>query len=94
MDFWQVHGLVFLIFITFFPRLTMLFAVTVPFGIIAWVAWLFIPHILVAFLATTYYWDTNPILCVIAWIVAFGGTFGESKVSRKSRKRKRRLARR
>ena len=29
------------------------------------------PHLLVAILATTIYWHANPILCVIAWFVAF-----------------------
>lgn len=80
MDFWQVHGIFFLIFITLFPRLTMLFAVTVPFGFLAWFGWLFFPHLTVAILATQYYWQTNPILCVIAWFVALAGTGGEAKV--------------
>jgi hypothetical protein len=56
MDFWQVHGIFFLIFITLFPRLTMLFAVTVPFGFLAWLGWLFAPHLTVAILATQYYY--------------------------------------
>lgn len=81
MNFWDVHGIFFLIFITFFPRLAMLFAVTIPFGLIAWLGWLFVPHLAVAVLATQYYWHTNPILCVIAWIVALAGTGGEYKVA-------------
>lgn len=80
MDFWQEHGIFFLIFITLFPRLTMLFAVTVPFGFLAWFGWLFFPHLTVAILATQYYWQTNPILCIIAWFVALAGTGGEAKV--------------
>lgn len=84
MDYWQAHGVWFLIFLTFFPRLTMLFAVATPFGFLAWVAWLFVPHFLVAFLATTYYWHTNPVLCIIAWIIAFMGTFGEGSVASKA----------
>ena len=86
MDFWQVHGWLFLIAVTFFPRLTMLFAVSAPFGILAWIGWLFVPHVTVAVLATAYYWDTNPVLCVIAWFVAFGGTAGEGKVASKQLK--------
>ena len=86
MDFWQVHGWLFLLGATFFPRLTMLFAVTAPFGILAWLGWLFVPHVTVAVLATIYYWDTNPVLCVIAWLVAVGGTAGEGKVASKRRK--------
>jgi hypothetical protein len=89
MDFWHVHGLIFLVCVTLFPRLTMLFAVSAPFGPLAWIGWLFFPHVTVAVLATTYYWHTNPILCILAWLVAFGGTAGEGKIaSRRSKKRK------
>jgi len=83
LDFGQVHGLLFLVGATFFPRLTMLFAVSMPFGFLAWLGWLFVPHLTVAVLATTYYWHTNPVLCVIAWFVAIGGTAGEGKVASK-----------
>jgi hypothetical protein len=81
MDFWDVHGWLFLVGATLLPRLTMLFAVSAPFGWLAWLGWLFAPHLTVAVLATTYYWDTNPILCVIAWFVALGGTAGEGKAA-------------
>lgn len=79
INFWDVHGIFFLLFITFFPRLTMLFAVTIPFGFLAWFGWLIAPHFTVAILATEYYWHTNPILCIIAWCIAFAGTGGEAK---------------
>jgi hypothetical protein len=88
MDFWQVHGWLFLVCAAIFPRLTMLFAVSVPFGFLAWAGWLFFPHLTVAILATTYYWDTNPVLCVIAWLVALGGTAGEGKVASKRMKKR------
>jgi hypothetical protein len=87
MDYWQVHGLLFLIAAACFPRLAMLFAVSVPFGWLAWLGWLFAPHLTVAILATTYYWQTNPILCVIAWFIALGGTAGEGKVASKAMRR-------
>jgi hypothetical protein len=80
LNFWDVHGVWFLIFITFFPRLTMLFAVHLVFGPLAWIGWIFAPHLTVAILATTYYWETNPILCIIAWFVALAGTGGETTV--------------
>ena len=80
VNFWAVHGIFFLIFITFFPRLTMLFAVSLHFGILHWIGWLFAPHLTVAILATQYYWQTNPILCIIAWFIAFAGTGGEAKM--------------
>ena len=80
VNFWDVHGVFFLIAAALFPRLAMLFAVSVPFGWLAWLGWAFVPHLTVAILATKYYWDTNPVLCVIAWFFAFGGTAGEGKV--------------
>jgi len=89
MDFWQVHGIFFLIFITLFPRLTILFAVTIPFGPLAWLGWLFAPHLTVAILATQFYWHTNPILCTIAWFVALAGTGGEAQMVRASSRRTR-----
>jgi len=86
-NFWDVHTIFFLFFITFFPRLTMLFAVHMSFGLLAWVGWLFAPHLTVAILATQYYWQTNPILCIIAWFVALAGTGGEAGLVYSSKKR-------
>jgi hypothetical protein len=88
MNFWQVHGLLFLIAATFVPRLTMLFAVSVPFGWLAWLGWLFAPHLTVAILATTFYWHTNPVLCVVAWFIALGGTAGEGSVASRTVRRR------
>jgi hypothetical protein len=89
MNYWQVHGVLFLIAATFVPRLAMLFAVSVPFGWLAWLGWLFAPHLTVAILATTFYWQTNPVLCVIAWFIALGGTAGEGKVASRTVRRRR-----
>jgi len=80
MDFFEHHGLIFLICITLFPRLTILFATSLSWGLFGILGFIFTPHLLVAILATTYYWHTNPILCIIAWIVALGGTSGEGAV--------------
>ena len=84
-DFWSVHGWLFLLGAAIFPRITMLLAVTVPFGWLAWAGWLFVPHLTVAILATTYYWETNPLLCIIAWFFAFAGTGAESKFAIRAR---------
>jgi hypothetical protein len=89
MNYWQVHGVLFLIAATFVPRLAMLFAVSVPFGWLAWCGWLFAPHLTIAILATTFYWQTNPVLCVIAWFVALGGTAGEGKMASRTVRRRR-----
>jgi len=79
-DFFQVHGIFFLIFITIFPRLTLLLS-SVPFGgFLWWAGWVFCPRILVASLATVTYFRTNPVLVVISWLVALSGETAE-KVS-------------
>ncbi|MDP3900091.1 MAG: hypothetical protein Q8Q23_03360 [bacterium] len=72
--FWEIHGIFFLFFINFFPRLTILFCTPYPANFLTFLGWLFVPRILAAILATHYYWDTNPILCIITWIVAIGTT--------------------
>lgn len=81
MNFWMVHGLFFILFLCFFPRITMLvtgicFAFT---GFWFWVGWLLAPRLTVAILASITYWDTNPVLCVLAWLWACGGESAEKK---------------
>lgn len=83
MDFWNYHTALFLIGATFFPRITTLFFTTVSFGFLAIIGWIFTPHLLVAIYATMYYWDSNPVLCIIAWFMAFAGTGGEATVAKK-----------
>lgn len=73
VDFFQKHGVFFLIFITLFPRLTLLFSSVAFGGFLWWLGFIFCPRILVASLATVAYFHTNPILVVISWIVALGG---------------------
>jgi len=76
-SFWDNHGIFFLIFITLFPRLTLLFS-SVPFGgVLWWLGFIFTPRILVSVLATIAYWQQNPILVLISWLVALGGESGE-----------------
>lgn len=79
-DYWHHHGILFLIFIAFFPRLTLLFSSVASGGILWWLTWLFAPRILVATLATVTYWNQNPFLVVIAWLAAFGGESSEKYV--------------
>lgn len=81
MSFWQVHGIFFLIFMFFFPRLTMLFS-GICFawsGLLFWLGWIFLPRLTVAILATTVYWQTNTILCILAWFWALGGEIFEKR---------------
>jgi hypothetical protein len=85
MDFFTAHPhyLWALFGFTFFPRITFWFFSLMTGGFLFWVGVLFLPRIMVAYWATYYYWDTNPILCLIAWFIAFSGTFGESSVIRR-----------
>jgi len=76
-NFWNNHGVFLLIFITLFPRLTLLFS-SIPFGgFFWWLGFLFAPRFLVSILATITYWNENPILVLISWLVAIGGESGE-----------------
>lgn len=90
-NFWdyrgQLGGVFFLLSISFFPRLTLLFS-SVPFGgLIWWLGFLFVPRILVASLATVTYWHQNPILVIISWFVALGGESSEKILITTRRKR-------
>ena len=73
IDFFQKHGILFLIFITILPRLTLLFSSVAFGGFFWWLGFFICPRILVASLATVAYFHTNPVLVVISWIVALGG---------------------
>ena len=85
VNFFENHGYFFLIAITFFPRLTLLLSSVASGGFLWWVSWLFFPRILVAVLATFAYFQTNPILVTISWLVAFGGESYEKQKIRRSR---------
>ena len=80
VNYWQNRGVFFLIFVTLFPRLTLLFSSVVSGGFLWWLAWLFAPRFLVAFLATVAYWQTNPVLVVVAWFVALSGETSEKTI--------------
>ncbi len=84
LEFFQAHAhpLLLLFGLAVFPRITLLF-VGGPFAALHWLGWVFAPHLLVAILATTHYWDTNPLLCVVAWFIAFAGTGGEGAGARR-----------
>lgn len=80
ISYWQTHGVFFLIFITLFPRLTLLVSSVASGGFLWWLAWLITPRFLVAYLATLAYWQTNPVLVVISWLVALGGESSEKSI--------------
>jgi hypothetical protein len=76
------HGIWFLIGLAIIPRITLLLFAATPFGWLAWLGWLFVPHFLVAILSLPF-WDTHPILVIIAWIMAFVGTASEGGSARR-----------
>lgn len=73
VNFWDKHGVFFLIFIAIFPRLTLLFSSVVTGGFLWWLGLVFCPRILVASLATMAYFHTNPVLVSLSWLIALGG---------------------
>lgn len=83
VDFWDVHGIFFLVFMFFFPRLTLLFSSVAFGGILWWLGWFIAPRLLVAILATIAYWHINPILVIITWFWAFGGESFEKRGAHK-----------
>ncbi|MBC7530387.1 MAG: hypothetical protein H7318_02350 [Oligoflexus sp.] len=88
MNFWNDHGVIFLLCMFFFPRLTLLLS-SIPFGgIFWWLGFVFAPRLLVAILATIAYWPTNTILVVCTWIWALSGETAEKTfVSRRGFRR-------
>jgi len=81
MDFWQVHGWWFIFFLALFPRITLLFGSVVSGGFLWWLGWLVAPRLLIAFLATLGFWDTNPTLVVCAWVFALCGESTEKSAA-------------
>jgi hypothetical protein len=84
MSFWDVHGVWFIVFMFFFPRLTLLFSSVSFGGFLWWLGWLIAPRLLVAILATSVYWHTNTILVVLTWIWALALESCEKQAVRKA----------
>ena len=91
VDFWEMHGIWFIIFLFFFPRLTLLFSSVISGGFFWWIGWLCTPRILVALLALRY-WETNTTLVFFTWVWALGGEGLEKyKISKKRKSKRKRL---
>ncbi len=80
ISYWQDHGVFFLVGLFFLPRLTLLLSSVASGGLLWWVAWLFCPRLLIAFLATLAYWYANPVLVICAWLAALGAETTEKYV--------------
>ena len=90
LNFWDVHGFWFILFMCIFPRLTLLFSSVVTGGILWWLGWVFAPRLLVAILATNTYWETNTFLVVLTWFWAIGGEGAEKEAGRRVTRRAKR----
>ena len=82
VDYFTKHGWFFLFFLALFPRFTLLFSglllQSIEFGgLLWWISFFIAPRILVAFLATIHYWNTNQILVIFSWLIALGGESSE-----------------
>jgi hypothetical protein len=73
VNFFAKHNIFFLLFVTLFPRLTLLFSSVATGGVVWWLGFIFCPRVLVASLATVSYFHTNPFLVTLSWLVAIGG---------------------
>ena len=70
IDYWDKHGACFTLGLIFVPRLALLFC-DYEFALVDWLLWIFFPRLLVAILGTAYYWNTNSVICIIAWLMVF-----------------------
>ena len=87
-DFFDTHGWLTVLGYICFPRLMFWFVNTMTGGFGFWLGVLFVPRIMVAFWATTYYWNSNPWLCLGAWFVAL--TFEGIELRLRDKRKKRR----
>jgi len=84
VNYWDVHGILFLIGLMIFPRLTVIFFSAISGGFFLWAGIILFPRLFIAIFACVYYWDTNPILCLLACVLCFAGESGEKTVVAKS----------
>jgi len=78
VDFWTLHGWLFVLAMFLFPRLTMLFA-TAHGGLLWWLGWIFAPHLQVAIIATINFGDTNPAQVAFTWLWALSRESSEKR---------------
>lgn len=84
MDFWALHGILFLLGLMFFPRITVWFFSAVTGGFIFWLFFLLMPRLFIAIIAIYNFWDTNPVLVVFGCLWCMAGEGGEKTAARKT----------
>jgi hypothetical protein len=87
VSFFDNHGIFYLIGWALFPRIMFWFFSAMTGGFFFWLGVFLVPRIMVAYWATYYYFDTNPILCLVAWFIALSGESAEkTSIKKASRK--------
>ena len=82
-NFWEMHGLLFLAGLTFSPRITVLLFSGVTGGLLFWIFFLIFPRIVIPILAAYHYWDTNPVLVIVSFVICLSAETGEKAVVKK-----------
>jgi len=82
-NYWNRHGIFFLLGLLCFPRFTLIFLSSfyLRASLMNWLFLLCAPHLTVAFLSMGYFND-NPFLVMGAWLAIFGGETVEKRVIR------------
>lgn len=83
----QLEGVFICIMLAVFPRLSLAYLTLVTgtfvITILGLICWVIFPHILVAIIATDLFWETDPILVIFAWFIAFSCEVVEKTVIRR-----------
>jgi len=71
VNFWNQHTVLFVIGLVLWPRMLLIyFGLLPPMTIPPILGMIFVPRLFLAGTMTAMYWDTNPILVTICWIMA------------------------
>jgi hypothetical protein len=80
INYFENHTILHLVGWLFFPRMMFWFVSSLTGGFLFWTGVVLFPRIMVAYWSTELYWSTNPVLCIVAWFVAFTGESLEKSV--------------
>lgn len=80
-NFFLFHSFFYLFGLSIFPRITLLISASLG-GILWWIGFIFFPRLLIAILASYYYFATNPFLVFLSWVIAINGENLEKKLLR------------
>jgi len=71
VDFWAQHSILFVIGLILWPRILLIyFGFIAPMSIPPILGMVFVPRMFLTGILTPMYWEVNPILIVICWILS------------------------